>query len=368
MDLAFILVVICQVLVSSAWPELHFSDDQTFHITIFEDLHFGEGPDTDWGPRHDANTLKTMKRVLEDESPELVVLNGDLITGADTFKENSTDYVDMIVAPIVEAGLPWASTYGNHDSDFNLSRKDIYSREKTYENSLTGCDVNQNDSGVSNYYLPVYTNDTSSIPVMILWFFDSGGGRQQAQNGAAISRPDWVDGSVVSWFEETRDQLQTTYGTAIPSLAFFHIPVRASAAFQSAAVNSSTAPGINADGQFPGQGSKEQDTPLMQALLNSKNLTAAFSGHQHGDDWCFKWDKQLSGMNLIGDGLNLCFSRRTGYGGYGDWKRGSRQILVSLESLGNSVETWNRLEDGSVSGEVTLNSTFGTDNYPLVQS
>lgn len=173
---------------------------------------------------------------------------------------------------------------------------------------------------------------------------------------------------MVSWFEETRDQLDTTYGTAIPSLAFFHIPVRASAAFQSAAVNSSTAPGINADGQFPGQGSNEQDTPLMQALLNSKHLTAAFSGHQHGDDWCFKWDKQLSGMNLIGDGLNLCFSRRTGYGGYGDWKRGSRQILVSLESLGNSVETWNRLEDGSVSGEVTLNSTFGTDIYPLVQS
>lgn len=120
MDLAFILVVICQALVSSAWPELHFSDDQTFHITIFEDLHFGEGPDTDWGPRHDANTLKVMKRVLEDESPELVVLNGDLITGADTFKENSTDYVDMIVAPIVEAGLPWASTYGSELSTESL--------------------------------------------------------------------------------------------------------------------------------------------------------------------------------------------------------------------------------------------------------
>lgn len=54
-----------------------------------------------------------MQAVLEYEPPELVVLNGDLITGENTFKANATDYVDMIVAPLVKAGLPWASTYGS---------------------------------------------------------------------------------------------------------------------------------------------------------------------------------------------------------------------------------------------------------------
>lgn len=73
-------------------------------------------------------------------------------------------------------------------------------------------------------------------------------------------------------------------------------------------------------------------------------------------------------MELTGNGLDLCFSRHTGYGGYGNWTRGSRQVLVSLESLGSSIETWNRLDDGNVTGEVTLNSTFGTDEYPLVLS
>lgn len=185
-----------------------------------------------------------------------------------------------------------------------------------------------------------------------------------------MNAPDWVDSSVVSWFQETRDQLASTYGASLPSLSFFHIPITASAAFQPSAINSNTSPGINAEGPFPGQGEimSDQDGPFMQALLSTTNMIAGFSGHQHGDDWCFKWDRQLSGMNLTGNGLDLCFSRHTGYGGYGDWMRGSRQVLVSLESLGQSIETWNRLEDGNVTGLLTLNSTFGTDEYPRVQA
>ncbi|KAH8751319.1 Metallo-dependent phosphatase-like protein [Diaporthe sp. PMI_573] len=375
MELTLILVSLCWFVLSSAWPALHFTSSGTFHITVFEDLHFGEGEDTDWGPSNDDRTLKLMQDILKLESPELVVLNGDLITGENTFKANATAYVDRIAVPLVEAGLPWASTYGNHDSDLHLTREDIYAREKTYSNSLTRSDVNQEDSGVSNYYLPVYPSDSSTMPAMILWFFDSRGGylwhrKLQKQDGSATSQDDWVDSSVVSWFEETRDKLANTYGTCLPSIAFFHIPVSASGAFQASAVNSNTAPGINAEGRFTGQGKGKsgKDERFMQALMDTKNLTAAFSGHQHGDDWCFKWDQQLSGMRLTGDGLDLCFSRRTGYGGYGNWKRGSRQIFLSLDSLGSSIETWNHLDDGTVTGSVTLNATFGSDKYALVKS
>lgn len=113
MNLSPVLVALCLAVLCSAWPSLHFTNNKTFHITIFEDLHFGEGPDTDWGPSHDAKTLDLMRYVLKGESPQLVVLNGDLITGENTFKKNGTDYVDNIVAPLVDAGLPWASTYGS---------------------------------------------------------------------------------------------------------------------------------------------------------------------------------------------------------------------------------------------------------------
>lgn len=68
-------------------------------------------------------------------------------------------------------------------------------------------------------------------------------------------------------------------------------------------------------------------------------------------------------MDLEGNGLVMCFGRRTGYGGYGDWARGGRQILLHENVSERPIETWIRLEDGTVHGRVTLNSTFGRDQY-----
>jgi hypothetical protein len=70
-------------------------------------------------------------------------------------------------------------------------------------------------------------------------------------------------------------------------------------------------------------------------------------------------------MTVAGNGVNLCFGQHTGYGGYGTWTRGSRQILVTEEMLKTfEAETWIRLERGEVVGHVSLNSTYGEDWYP----
>lgn len=205
--------------------------------------------------------------------------------------------------------------------------------------------------------------------------------QETSDTGLPIGQPNWVSPDVVTWFTQARDNLTATYNRSVPSLAFVHIPVDAFLAFQNEGVNANQEPGINQDvplsqqGVQSGEGSSEtvysydgQDVPFMQALLDTAGLMAVFSGHDHGNDWCFKWNGTLSGMDLAGNGLDLCFSRHTGYGGYGSWTRGSRQVLVSLASLEttNSAETWTRLEDGNVTGAVTLNSTFGTDEYPAV--
>ena len=111
------------------------------------------------------------------------------------------------------------------------------------------------------------------------------------------------------------------------------------------------------------------DIPFMRALVETKGLMAVFSGHDHGVDWCMKWAKDLPNTSPSnGNGLNICFNRHSGYGGYTDWTRGARQISVREDMLAkNVVETWIRLENGKVSGQVTLNSTFGTDQYPRVE-
>ncbi|KAK5112498.1 hypothetical protein LTR62_004255 [Meristemomyces frigidus] len=351
---------------------LRFSTNGTFQMSVFEDLHYGEAEDLVWGPQQDVNSTRVMNSILDDEHPQLVVLNGHLITGENTYKENSTNYINEIVQPLLERNLPWASTYGNHDSDFNLSRNDILQREHSWPNALTRQDVHGNTSGVSNYWLPVYgSSGSSDVPKLILWFFDSRGGNyyQQSQaNGDGVPQPGWVDQSVVDWFTATRTHLCSQYGKDVPSLAFVHIPVNAMLAFQQSSNDSGVRPhyepGINADDPLAQQGVTEgqgdvsgtvssyggQDIPFMQALLDTPNLISVFSGHDHGDDWCFKWNSRLPGMNLTGNGLDLCFGRHSGYGGYGSWTRGSRQILVSEQQLKHNVaETWVRLETGEVS-------------------
>ncbi|KAB8264304.1 Metallo-dependent phosphatase-like protein [Aspergillus pseudonomiae] len=362
---------------------LQFTKNGTFQLSIFEDLHYGEAEATTWGPTQDAETKVVINTVLDNENPQLVILNGDLITGEDTLLSNATNYIDQLVAPLVDRQLLWASTYGNHDSGYNLSRSAILEREKTYSNSLTKSMVSGVLAGVSNYYLPVYPSDSSKdTPAFTMWFFDSRGGNyyQQLKDGSEVPQPCWVDESVVEWFTQTNTELRKKYGRVIPSIAFYHIPVNAMLAFQKQGVNANYEPGINDDnplaqqGEASGQGEVSgtvfsysgQDIPFMEAMLNTEGLLATFSGHDHGDDWCFKWDSKLPGMNLTGNGLNLCFGRHTGYGGYGSWTRGSRQILLDEMTLEKQILTWVRLEDGSVSGKVNLNSTYGEDWYPSV--
>lgn len=343
-----------------------------------------------WGPQQDINSVKVINKLLNSENPGLVVLNGDLITGENAFKENSTVYIDKIVEPIVKRGLTWASTYGNHDSDFNISRYDILAREQRWPNCRSRNMVAGRNAGVSNYYLPVYSPDCNTCgckPELLLWFFDSRGGffyQERKADGSRNGQPDWVDSSVVDWFQKTNARITARFGSVIPSLAFVHIPTYASMAIQmehgKTSIDPNKEPGINddyplapqaqgwcADGRNDGTCTYGgQDIPFMQAIATTPGLIGLFSGHDHGATWCYKWDRLVTGMTVKGNGINLCFGQHTGYGGYGNWIRGARQVRVSRDTLKNKWEadTWIRLESGGVVGSVSLNATYGQDNYP----
>jgi hypothetical protein len=83
---------------------------------------------------------------------------------------------------------------------------------------------------------------------------------------------------------------------------------------------------------------------------------------------CFKWADLLPGMDLAGNGIDMCYTRHTGYGGYGDWPRGGRQILLDQQTLESDIHTWVRLENGTISGNVHLNASYGHDRYLPVEN
>lgn len=346
MTFAVLAILILLSFVRVGKAGLHLSDDSIFHISIFSDLHYGENEST-FGIPADRKSAALMRQVLSQENPDLVVLNGDLITGENTFAFNSTNYVGQIVAPLVEGGYNWASTYGNHDSKHNLSREALYAEEKKYANALTQHGPAGTD-GVTNYVLSIFpsrTTRSNGNPVALLWFFDSRGGSEYQSLPANVDNIDnYVSNGTVSWFRSTQANMQKRYGL-LPSLAFVHIPTLASLDLQaqtSPTVAGPIYPGLNADVPLAQQGYSDTGSeaiPIMQALLDTPGLHSIYSGHDHGDSWCGRWPSSTLPGYGVGGGSRqnrpfLCFCKHSGYGGYGTWNRGVRQIRMSFDHNG----------------------------------
>ncbi|KAF3002684.1 hypothetical protein E8E13_009861 [Curvularia kusanoi] len=360
------------------YPGLQFGADGKFSISVFSDMHLGEttsfGPGK--GPSADLKTIGVMKSVLDNEKPNMVVLNGDLFTCEAVSSGDALRLTDQIAAPLVERNLPFAATFGNHDMsdtcDTRAVSEHMWSSIKGNNGqklSFTTSSVPgpYNEVGTSNYFVPIYASKDATKIAMMLWFFDSKG---------APCTNNTVDDKVLSWFTSTRDAIQQQQGRVVPSLAFVHIPLFITRAIQFER-DPATAPGLTNGELIDHEGNlcdkdgkckyKALDVSFLLALDGTKGLMAVFSGHNHGIDWCAKWSHDLPHNSRDTGSLNFCSNRRTGYGGYGDFIRGGRQIVVDEGRIDDKiVDTWVRLEDGRISGQVTLNSTFGKDRYPLV--
>ena len=216
----------------------------------------------------------------------LTPTDGDLITGENTFLTNSTKYLDVVVKPLAEHNIRWASTYGNHDSQYNLSREALFREEDKYSLSYTQHSP-AGIPGVTNYYLPLYAQekDCNGTPIAILWFFDSQGGAPFL--GADETIPNWVEPSVAAWFLSEQKNLRKKWGRQLPSLAFVHIPPTAFLTVQETLLpnygeKSAHFPGLNEDVPLAAEGDGTKDIPFMQALVNTPLLNSVYSGHDHG--------------------------------------------------------------------------------------
>ena len=217
--LLIVLFWLLPLYLPSTKAKISLTKDNTFHISVFSDLHYGENED-DFGIEQDHKSTALMRKVLAWEQPDFVILNGDLVTGENTYALNSSTYVDNIAAPLVEGGYSWASTYGNHDSKFNLSREALFAKEKKYAGAYTEHGPDGTD-GVTNYVLPVFREAMAEKPVALLWFFDSRGGSEyQSLPANHDNIDDSVSNDTARWFRSAQTKMQVG-----PPARSFHVPI-----------------------------------------------------------------------------------------------------------------------------------------------
>lgn len=336
-------------------PKITFREDGSFKITVLSDLHFGENPWDDWGPEQDRKSLVLLRRVFREEQPDYVVINGDLVTGENTFKHNATLLIDQIIGPINEAGMPFSSIHGNHDNQRNISHMQEIQRElKVAKRTYTRAAPKGigGEGGEGNYWVPIYKCTDDRVPVLILWFFDSRGGESLGENSRPVE--DWVHPSVAKWIRSEVKAMKDAWGSMenVGALGFVHIPPFLVRSLQ-ANLNSTVSPGLNADHMGDGSSQREgKDQAFWHALTTFiPNLQALVSGHDHGNEWCARERKK---------GVVFCFAKHSGHGGYGkpDWGFGVRNVVFEQFDTTSTFKTWIRMEDGEKKAILNIDAAF----------
>ena len=94
---------------------LQFHQNGEFKILHFTDIHYI------YGREESPVALDCLNKVIEAEKPDLIIITGDMIYGKPAL-EGITD----VMATVSKHGIPFCTTFGNHDDESGLSRSELY--------------------------------------------------------------------------------------------------------------------------------------------------------------------------------------------------------------------------------------------------
>ena len=207
------LATFCAVPITASAEDgnLKFGDDGKFKIVIFSDAQ-------DQYPVH-QRVIRIMEQAIERENPDFIVFTGDM-TEINT-KDVNVDYrrtVEQILAPVVEAGLPYSIVFGNHDNQ-NYVSGTVTDRDAMLAvwQSIGDCrtvDANQSLSGAGTCKIPDYSSNGNDV-AFNLWMLDSGSYQNPLDGTSGYGS---VQDDQLAWMAANND-------AGVNSIAFQHIPM-----------------------------------------------------------------------------------------------------------------------------------------------
>ena len=304
---------------------LKFNSNKKFKIVQFTDVHWVSG-----NPASEE-AAERMSEVLDAEKPDLVIYTGDLI-----FAKPAVKGLDKALEPTIARHIPFAVTWGNHDDEQDMTRKEL----SDYIEKKAGCLNTRTEgiSGVSNFTLPVNAADGNKAAA-VLYILDSNAYSPLKQ----IKGYDWIKADQVEWYrKESAAFTKRNNGAPLPALAFFHIPFpeyNQAAQSENALLigtrkEKACAPAIN--------------TGLYAAMLEAGDVMGTFVGHDHVNDYVVNWNNIL-----------LCYGRFTGGKTvYHDIPGGNGARVIELTEGERGFNTWIRLKGGRIINPVTYPDDF----------
>lgn len=317
------ILVGCTLAGQAQQQTLKFNADKKFKIVQFTDVHFIYD-----NPKSDIS-LERIKEVVDAEKPDLVIFTGDVIYGKPAEKSLRT-----VLNLVSERKIPFAVTFGNHDDEQGLTRKQLFDIIKTIPYNLTS--TTPGISGVTNFILPLKSSDGQK-DAAVLYCIDS----NSYSSLEGVGGYDYIKFDQINWYRNnSRKFTDKNGGKPLPAMAFFHIalPEFNQAASDETAILTGTrkekacAPQLNSG--------------LFVSMKEMGDVMGVFVGHDHDDDYAVYWK-----------GILLAYGRYTGGNTvYNNLSNGGRVIEMSEGE--RSFKTWIRLKDGEIVNRVTYPTDF----------
>ncbi|MFA7692161.1 MAG: metallophosphoesterase family protein [Candidatus Hydrogenedentales bacterium] len=313
-SICMVLALMGMAMANAESPVLRFKEDGTFRIVQFADVHWTVGN------AEDKESLQLMRDVLDAETPDLVVYTGDNTTGGAILPSRG---LRQVTEASVERNLPWAAVFGNHDDEGPASRAKLMELMQTLPGCLAQAGPKDID-GVSNYILSVASSKDAAKPAALLYYIDS----LSYMTYQGESKYNHIQPAQVEWYRNESTRLrEANGGTALPALAFFHIPLPE----YNQVWESGKSIGVKQEDVC----NSPVNSGLFDVMVEMGDVMGVFCGHDHTNDYIGELE-----------GIYLAYGRGSGYGTYGKegFSRGAR--VIELVEGERAFKTWLRLRTG----------------------
>ncbi|MDR1722478.1 MAG: metallophosphoesterase [Tannerella sp.] len=299
--------------------DFRFNADGKFKIIQVTDTHIK------WDSPYSLETVEMLNQALDAEKPDIVIFTGDVVTGKPYQKG-----LELVTAPVIKRGIPWALVYGNHDDEQDLNRaqlSELIDKQPYFAGNMKKI---KNVSGYGNYVIEI-KGKTGKKPEALLYCMDS---RTYSILKPTVDGYGWFAFDQVAWYRRMSEKYTAANGgDPLPALAFFHIPLLEYRQFDQHK-------GRKEGSKMEKECSPEINSGMFLSMLEKDDVMGTFVGHDHVNDYIFNYY-----------GIALAYGRFSGSKTtYTQLKNGVRVIELTENERG--FRTWIRLDYETTLGEV----------------